>query len=337
MKLLSNVVLTTTETDVEAIIKELSDEHDESGGLVITPNNEYVIKNGEVVTKHGKQVQTCAFGLIDSITRVNNLIKECEPMIKKHRVWRITNHQDMVLTSTLYCGNYAITDNYGTTLNDPTLGFIKDLETIESDISVVLNAMLQWYSMLSSLKNGVLPANNSDFTIIYDTDIMSNRKQITEEIQKIIPHIAKTLYFGNKENLLFDTSYFESNYKEYISSKYPSFADKEKAGVIYNTYKLVIDNEELMRDLDKIAKKMDDNKNSVFDYDNFRIEPDSIAKSVAPLAESLTRVNENDPPAIVSNIISFENAANWKEGIPKLDIKDRKVINKIAFMLDLFL
>lgn len=44
MKLLSNVVLTTTETDVEAIIKELSDEHDESGGLVITPNNEYVIK-----------------------------------------------------------------------------------------------------------------------------------------------------------------------------------------------------------------------------------------------------------------------------------------------------
>lgn len=51
MKLLSNVVLTTMETDIEAIIKELSDKHDISGGLVITPNNEYVIKNGEVVTK----------------------------------------------------------------------------------------------------------------------------------------------------------------------------------------------------------------------------------------------------------------------------------------------
>lgn len=44
MKLLSNIVLTTMETDIEAIIKELSDKHDISGGLVITPNNEYVIK-----------------------------------------------------------------------------------------------------------------------------------------------------------------------------------------------------------------------------------------------------------------------------------------------------
>lgn len=289
MKRLSELVLTTMEEDVATIIKELRNEQDRTSGLVITPNHEYVIQNSEVVTKHGEQLQTNALGLIELITGVNNLIKECEPMIKKRRIWRITNHQDMVLTSTLYCGDYAITDNYGTTLNDPTLGFIKDLETIESDISVVLNAMLQWYIMLSMLKNGILPTDDNNFDIVYDTDVISNRKQITEEIQKIIPHIAKTLYFGDKENLLFDTSYFESNYKEYISSKYPSFADKEKAGVIYNTYKLVIDNEELMRDLDKIAKKMDDNKNSIFDYDNFRIEPDSIAKSVAPLAESLTR------------------------------------------------
>lgn len=243
----------------------------------------------------------------------------------------------MVLTTTLYCGDGAIADNYGTTLNDPTLGFIKDLTTIESDIHIVLNSMLHWYSMLSMLKNGILPINDNDFDIIYDTDVISNRKEIIKEIQKIIPHIAKSLYFGNKENLLFDTSYFESSYKEHISTTHPSFADKEKAGVTYDIYRLITDNEELMRNLDKIAEKMDSNKDSVFDYSIFRIEPDSIAKSVAPLSETLTKVDDNDPSVIVSDVISFYNASNWKNVIPKLDIIDKKIISKIPFVMDLFL
>ena len=170
----------------------------------------------------------------------------------------------MVLISTLYCGDDVIVDNYGTTLNDPTLGFIKDFTTIESDIPIVLNSMLQWYSMLSMLKNGILPTDDNNFDIVYDTDVISNRKQITEEIQKIIPHIAKRLYFDDKENLLFDMSYFESSYKEHISAKYPSFTDKKKAGIIYDIYKLVTNNEDIMRNLDKIAEKMDSNKDSVF-------------------------------------------------------------------------
>lgn len=337
MKRLSELVLTTMEEDVATIIKELRNEQDRTSGLVITPNHEYVIQNSEVVTKHGEQLQTNALGLIELITGVNSLIKECEPMIKKHRIWRFRNHQDMVLISTLYCGDGVIADNYGTTLNDPTLGFIKDFTTIESDIPIVLNSMLQWYSMLSMLKNGILPTDDNNFDIVYDTDVISNRKQITEEIQKIIPHIAKSLYFGDKENLLFDMSYFESSYKEHISAKYPSFTDKKKAGIIYDIYKLVTNNEDIMRNLDKIAEKMDSNKDSVFDYSIFRIEPDSIAKSVAPLSETLTKVDDDDPSVIVSDVISFYNASNWKNVIPKLDIIDKKIISKIPFVMDLFL
>lgn len=337
MKRLSDLVLTTIEEDVATIIEELRNEQDRTGGLVITPTCEYVIQESEVVTKHGKQPQPNALGLIELITGVNSLIKECEPIIKKHRIWRFRNCQDMVLTTTLHCGNGAIADNYGTTLNDPTLRFIKDFTTIESDIHIVLNSMLQWYSMLSMLKNGILPTNDNNFDIIYDTDIISNRKEMTEEIQKIIPHIAKSLYFGNKENLLFDTSYFESFYKEHISTTHPSFADKEKAGVTYDIYRLITDNEELMGNLDKIAEKMDSNKDSVFEYSIFRIEPDSIAKSVAPLSETLTKVDDNDPSVIVSDVISFYNASNWKNVIPKLDIIDKKIISKIHFVMDLFL
>ena len=132
-------------------------------------------------------------------------------------------------------------------------------------------------------------------------------------------------------------SYFESSYKEHISTKYPSFTDKNKAGIIYDIYKLVTNNEDIMRNLDKIAEKMDSNKDSVFEYSIFRIEADSIAKSVAPLSETLTKVDDDDPSVIVSDVISFYNASNWKNVIPKLDIIDKKVISKIPFVMDLFL
>ena len=78
-------------------------------------------------------------------------------------------------------------------------------------------------------------------------------------------------------------------------------------------------------------------KTAFFEYSIFRIEADSIAKSVAPLSETLTKVDDDDPSVIVSDVISFYNASNWKEVIPKLDIIDKKVISKIPFIMDLFL